>query len=140
MAENYMQLDVVTPQKAILSRMVEAVIAPGSSGEFGVLIGHTPFLTTLKPGQLIAKAEDRDIYMAVSGGFAEIIGNRVIVLAESAEMAEDIDEAAVKAEIEQAEQKMKSLAKDDEELVKWEMKIRKAEIKLRVLENWQKSS
>ena len=120
--------------------MVEAVIAPGSSGEFGVLIGHTPFLTTLKPGQLIAKAEDRDIYMAVSGGFAEIIGNRVIVLAESAEMAEDIDEAAVKAEIEQAEQKMKSLAKDDEELVKWEMKIRKAEIKLRVLENWQKSS
>lgn len=139
MAENYMQLDVVTPEKAVLSRMVEEVIAPGSAGEFGVLIGHTPFLTTLKPGQLIAKAEDRDIYMAVGGGFAEIIGNRVIVLAESAVLAEDIDEAAVKGELEHAEQKFKGLDKDDPEYNKWESKIRKAEVKLRVLENSQKA-
>ncbi len=140
MAENYMQLDVVTPEKAVLSRMVEEVIAPGSAGEFGVLIGHTPFLTTLKPGQLIAKAEDRDIYMAVGGGFAEIIGNRVIILAESAFLAEDIVVEDVKAELEQAEQKIKGLDKDDPEYTKWDLKMRKAEIKLRVQENWQKAS
>lgn len=140
MAENYMQLDVVTPEKAILSRLVEEVIAPGSAGEFGVLIGHTPFLTTLKPGQVIAKAEDRDIYMAVGGGFAEIIGNRVIILAESAILAEDIEAEAVKVEIEQAEDKLKGLSKDDPDYSKWELKHRKAEVKLRVLENWQKAS
>jgi F-type H+-transporting ATPase subunit epsilon len=138
MAENYMQLDVVTPEKAVLSRMVEEVIAPGSAGEFGVLIGHTPFLTTLKPGQLIAKAEDGDIFMAVGGGFAEIIKDRVIILAESAVMAQDIDAEAVKHELEQAEQKMKTLSKDDDEYFKWEDKHRKAEVALRVLENWQK--
>ena len=139
MAENFMQLDVVTPEKAVLSRMVEEVIAPGSAGEFGVLIGHTPFLTTLRPGQLIAKAEDRDIYMAVGGGFAEIIGNRVIVLAESAVLAEDINEQEVKAELEQAEQKIKGLDKDDPDFNKWDGKIRKAEVKLKVLENSQKA-
>ena len=140
MAENFMQLDVVTPEKAVLSRLVEEVIAPGSAGEFGVLIGHTPFLTTLKPGQVIAKAEDRDIYMAVGGGFAEIIGNRVIILAESAVLAEDIEAEAVKVEIEQAEEKLKGLSKDDPDYPKWELKHRKAEVKLRVLENWQKAS
>ncbi len=139
MAENFMQLDVVTPEKAVLSRMVEEVIAPGSAGEFGVLIGHTPFLTTLRPGQLIAKAEDRDIYMAVGGGFAEIIGNRVIVLAESAVLAEDINEQEVKAELEQAEQKIKGLDKDDPDFNKLDGKIRKAEVKLKVRENSQKS-
>jgi F-type H+-transporting ATPase subunit epsilon len=138
MAENYMQLDVVTPEKAVLSRMVEEVIAPGSAGEFGVLIGHTPFLTTLKPGQLIAKAEDGDIFMAIGGGFAEIIKDRVIILAESAVMAQDIDAEAVKNELEQAEQKMKTLSKDDDDYFKWEDKHRKAEVTLRVLENWQK--
>lgn len=138
MAENFMQLDVVTPEKAVLSRLVEEVIAPGAAGEFGVLIGHTPFLTTLKPGQLTAKAEDGDIYMAVGGGFAEIIGNRVIVLAESAVLAADINEQEVKAELEQAEHKIKGLDKDDPEFSKWDIKIRKAEVKLRVLENSQK--
>ncbi|HOI08532.1 MAG TPA: F0F1 ATP synthase subunit epsilon [Deltaproteobacteria bacterium] len=140
MSENFMQLDVVTPEKAVLSRMVEEVIAPGSAGEFGVLIGHTPFLTTLKPGQLIAKAEDRDIYMAIGGGFAEILKDRVIILAESAVMAEDIDAEAAKNEMEQAEQKIKTLAKEDPEYFKWEDKHRKAEVTLRVLENWQKKA
>ncbi len=138
MAENFMQLDVVTPEKAVLSRMVEEVIAPGSAGEFGVLIGHTPFLTTLKPGQLIAKAEDRDIYMAIGGGFAEILKDRVIILAESAVMAEDIDAEVAKHEREQAEQKLKTVPKDDPEYFKWEDKQRRAEVTLRVHENWQK--
>jgi F-type H+-transporting ATPase subunit epsilon len=137
-SENYMQLDVVTPEKAVLSRMVEEVIAPGSAGEFGVLIGHTPFLTSLKPGQLIAKAEDGDIYMAVGGGFAEIIKDRVIILAETAVMAQDIDGEATKHELEQAEQKLKTLSKDDPDYFKWEDKQRKAEVVLRVLENYQK--
>jgi F-type H+-transporting ATPase subunit epsilon len=139
MAEEYMQLDVVTPERAVLSRKAIEVVAPGSQGEFGVLIGHTPFLTTLKPGQIIVRTEDRDIYLAVGGGFAEVIANRVIILAETADMAEDIKPDEVKAEVEQAQDKIRQMSKEDPELEKWEKRLHRAEIKLRVLENWEKS-
>jgi F-type H+-transporting ATPase subunit epsilon len=139
MAEEYMQLDVVTPEKAVLSRKAIQVIAPGSAGEFGVLIGHTPFLTTLKAGQVVVETEDRDIYIAVGGGFAEIIGNRVIILAESAELAEDIKVDEVKAELEQAQDKLKGLHKEDAEYSRWEHHVNVAELKLRVVENWEKT-
>ena len=139
MAEEYMQLDVVTPEKAVLSRKAIEVVAPGSQGEFGVLIGHTPFLTTLKPGQIIVKTEDRDIYLAVGGGFAEVIANRVIILAETADMAEDIDASEAKAEIDQAHEKLREFGRDDPEYTRWETRLHRAEVKLRVLENWEKA-
>jgi len=135
-----MQLDVVTPERAVLSRKVVEVIAPGSAGEFGVLIGHTPFLTTLKSGQLIAKAEDRDIYLAVGGGFAEVIADRVIILAESADLAEDLDIDVVKKDLNTAQEKLKGLTKEDSDFAKWDKRARISEVKLRVLENWQKTS
>ena len=135
--ELYMQLDVVTPEKSVLSRKVSEVIAPGSAGEFGVLFGHTPFLTTLKPGQVVAKTEDRDIFMAVGGGFAEVIADRVIILAETATLAEDIDEKQVKEDLDQAQSKIRGLSKDDPELPKWEAKVREAELKRKVVENWR---
>jgi F-type H+-transporting ATPase subunit epsilon len=139
MAEEYMQLDVVTPEKAVLSRKALEVVAPGSQGEFGVLIGHTPFLSTLKPGQIIIKTEDRDIYLAVGGGFAEVISNRVIILAETADMAEDIIAEEVKAEIDQAHEKLREYGRDDPEYTKWENRLVRAEVKLRVFENWEKA-
>jgi F-type H+-transporting ATPase subunit epsilon len=139
MAEEYMQLDVVTPEKAVLSRKALEVVAPGSQGEFGVLIGHTPFLTTLKPGQIIVKTEDRDIYLAIGGGFAEVISNRVIILAETADMAEDIVAEEAKAEIDMAHEKLREFGRDDPEYTKWEKRLVRSEVKLRVSENWEKS-
>jgi F-type H+-transporting ATPase subunit epsilon len=139
MAEEYMQLDVVTPEKAVLSRKALEVVAPGSQGEFGVLIGHTPFLSTLKAGQIIIKTEDRDIFLAVGGGFAEVISNRVIILAETADMAEDIIAEEVKAEIDQAHEKLREYGRDDPEYTKWENRLVRAEVKLRVFENWEKA-
>jgi len=139
MAEEYMQLDVVTPEKAVLSRKALEVVAPGSQGEFGVLIGHTPFLTTLKPGQIIVKTEDRDIYLAVGGGFAEVISNRVIILAETADVAEDIVAEEAKAEIDQAHEKLREYGRDDPEYTKWENRLVRSEVKLRVFENWEKA-
>ncbi|HNR52815.1 MAG TPA: F0F1 ATP synthase subunit epsilon [Deltaproteobacteria bacterium] len=138
--ELYMQLDVVTPEKSVLSRKVTEVIAPGSAGEFGVLIGHTPFLTTLKSGQVIAKTEDKDIYLAVGGGFAEVISDRVIILAESAVLADDIDEQKAKADLDQAQDKLKGMNKENPEYSRWESKAREAELKLKVLENWRGKS
>ena len=87
-------LEVVTPQKAIVSEEVQSVVAPGSEGEFGVLKGHTTFLTSLKIGVLRYKETGgTDRYLFVNGGFAEVLPDKVTVLAESAERRKDIDVA-----------------------------------------------
>jgi len=87
-------LEVVTPQRLVVSEEVEEVIAPGAEGYFGVLGGHLPFMTTLKFGELTyrrARGEER--HLAVSWGYAEVLPTQVIVLAEAAERAEEIDTA-----------------------------------------------
>ena len=91
MAEN-IRLEVVTPEKSVVSEGAEIVMAPGSLGEFGVLAGHTPFLTTLKTGSLKYKDESgQERFIFVSSGFAEALPDRVTILAESAERRKDID-------------------------------------------------
>ena len=91
MAEN-IKLEVVTPEKSVVSEEAQIVMPPGSLGEFGVLIGHTPFLTTLKIGTICYKdAGGTEKYVFVNSGFAEALPDKVTVLAESAERRKDID-------------------------------------------------
>jgi F-type H+-transporting ATPase subunit epsilon len=112
MAEN-IRLEVVTPEKSVVSEDAQIVMAPGSLGEFGVLVGHTPFLTTLKTGALKYKDQSgRERFVFVSSGFAEALPDRVTVLAESAERRKDIDIQRAKAAAERAEQRLQSDAKD----------------------------
>ncbi len=85
-------LEVVTPQKAVVSEAAQSVVAPGSEGEFGVLKSHTPFLTSLKVGTLrYTDATGKQRYLFVNGGFAEVLPDKVTILAESAERRRDID-------------------------------------------------
>ena len=85
-------LEVVTPQNAIVSEEVQIVVAPGSEGEFGALKGHTTFLTSLKVGTLRYKdVNGKERYLFINGGFAEVLPNKVTILAESAERRQDID-------------------------------------------------
>ena len=135
MAELF-HLDVVTPERSIMSRKVEEVIAPGSQGEFGVLKGHAAFLTTLKHGMITVYDEEGKIYMAISGGFAEVTPDRVIILAEQAELAKEIDLDQSRKDLEIAEEKLRSLTKDDSELSKWENRKNIAEVKIKVAENF----
>ena len=108
MAEN-IRLEVVTPEKSVVSEIAQIVMAPGSLGEFGVLTGHTPFLTTLKTGALKYKDESgRERLVFVSSGFAEALPDRVTVLAESAERRADIDVQRAKAAAERAEKRLQS--------------------------------
>ena len=80
------KLEIVTPDKAVVSEEAKIVMAPGSLGEFGVLIGHTPFLTSLKTGIIrYTDAKGTERYVFVNGGFAEALPNKVTVLAESSE-------------------------------------------------------
>ncbi len=106
MAEN-IKLEVVTPDKAVVSEEARIVMSPGSLGEFGVLIGHTPFLTTLKTGVIqYTEAQGTERYVFVNGGFAEALPDKVTVLAESAERMEDIDLDRAKAAMERAEKRL----------------------------------
>jgi len=106
MAGNIM-LEVVTPDKSVVSEEAQIVVAPGEYGEFGVLIGHTSFLTTLKIGMLRYKdtgGSERAVF--VNGGFAEALPNKVTVLAESAERRRDIDIERARAALKRAEQRL----------------------------------
>ncbi len=100
-------LEVVTPQNAVVSEEVESVVAPGSEGEFGVLKGHTTFLTSLKTGILRYKdASSKDRYLFINGGFAEVLPDKVSILAESAERRKDIDVARAEQAKKRAEDRL----------------------------------
>ncbi len=111
MADNIM-LEVVTPEKIVISETVKTVTAPGSEGEFGVLIGHTPFLCTLKLGTLNFTDENgKSRVIFINGGFAETLPDKVTILAESAERRADIDLARAREAMERAQAR---LARDDD--------------------------
>lgn len=100
-------LEVVTPQKAVVSEAVESVVAPGSEGEFGVLKGHTTFLTSLNMGPLRYKdSSGAERYLFVNGGFAEVLPDKVTILAESAERRKDIDVARAEEAKKRAETRL----------------------------------
>ncbi len=112
MAEN-IRLEVVTPEQSVVSEDARIVMAPGSLGEFGVLNGHTPFLTTLKTGALKYTDESgQERFVFVSSGFAEALPDRVTVLAESAERRRDIDVQRAKNAAERAEKRLQAGEKD----------------------------
>ena len=101
------KLEIVTPDKAVVNEEVQIVMAPGSLGEFGVLTGHTPFLTTLKTGIIrYTDAQGSERYVFVNGGFAEALPDKVTVLAESAERSSELDLERAKAALERAEKRL----------------------------------
>ena len=99
-------LEVVTPERLLLSQPVDMVIAPGTEGEFGVLPGHCHFLSTLRIGELRYQIQDTWHFMSVLWGFAEVTPTKVTVMAEVAEKAEHIDVNRAQAAVEKAEQQL----------------------------------
>lgn len=95
-------LEVVTPDKLLLSQDVDEVIVPGAEGEFGVLPGHCHFLSTLRIGELRYRAEGATAYISVLSGLAEVTPTKVTVLADIAEKAEEIDVERAEAAVQRA--------------------------------------
>ena len=119
-------LEVVTPQNAIVSEEVQIVVAPGSEGEFGALKGHTTFLTSLKVGTLRYKdADGKERYLFINGGFAEVLPNKVTILAESAERRQDIDIQRAAGAKDRAEQRIAAKGANTD-LVRAEAALRRA--------------
>ena len=99
-------LEIVTPDRALLREEVDEVVVPGSNGEFGVLPGHTPLLSTLQIGELWYRKGPEKHYLAIAFGFAEIQPDRVTILAQIAETASDIDIARAEAAKKRAEERL----------------------------------
>ena len=87
-----LRLEIVTAEREVFADDVDMVVAPGGEGELGILPRHAPLLTTLQPGVLRLKKDGDETYMAVSGGFMQVYRDRVLVLADTAERAEEIEE------------------------------------------------
>src|SRR5688572_32827538 len=99
-------LQVVTPERLLVSEQVDEVQLPGAEGYFGVLPGHTPLLATLKVGELWYRVGQQKRYLAVAGGFVEVLPDRVTVLAQVGERAEDIEVARAEAARRRAEERI----------------------------------
>ena len=102
MAER-LTLELATPTRLVVTAEVDEVVAPGSQGYFGVLPGHAPFLATLGIGELTYRVGREEYHVAVSGGFAEVRNDKVIILADTAETPADIDRARAERARERAE-------------------------------------
>jgi F-type H+-transporting ATPase subunit epsilon len=99
-------LEIVTPERSLVSEQVDEVQLPGSEGYFGVLPGHTPLLATLQVGELWYRIGQEKHYLAVAFGFAEVLPDRVTVLAQIAERPEDIDVPRAEAAKRRAEERI----------------------------------
>jgi len=126
-------LEVVTPDKLLLSKQVDEVIAPGAEGEFGVLPGHCHFLSTLKIGELRYRVGDVTEYMSVLWGFAEVTPTKVTLLAEVAEKAEDIDVERAAVKVAEAEKRLE-VGGLPSELKEAQISLEKARLRKKIAE------
>jgi F-type H+-transporting ATPase subunit epsilon len=99
-------LEIVTPDRALLREEVDEVVVPGSEGEFGVLPGHTPMLSTLQIGELWYRQGPEKHYLAIAFGFVEVLPDRVTVLAQVGERAQEIDVQRAERAKQRAEQRL----------------------------------
>jgi len=120
------RLDIVTPDHLVAHDSVSAVTLPGKSGYLGVLPGHAPLLTELAPGELVYTRDSIKHYLAVNWGFAEVLPDRVIVLVQSAERAEDIDVERAERAKERAEERLKRFSDPQIDLERAQEALRRA--------------
>jgi F-type H+-transporting ATPase subunit epsilon len=125
------KLDIVTAEKVVFSDDVDIIIAPGVEGELGILPHHSPLMTTLNPGELIARKSGEEYSLAISGGFLEIQPERVIVLADAAERADEIDLARAEEAKKRAQEKL-SATTSQIEMAQVEAALRRALVRIEV--------
>jgi F-type H+-transporting ATPase subunit epsilon len=125
--------DIVTQERLVYSREVDIVLLPGVEGQMGILPNHTSLLTALDFGEVVTRAGGIEEYFAIGGGFAEVQPDRVIVLADSAESAAEIDLERAQAARERAEKAMRDTEKvDPDQYARMERELRKAQIRIDV--------
>jgi F-type H+-transporting ATPase subunit epsilon len=103
-----LKIDIVTAEHAVLSDEVDLVLAPGVEGQLGILPHHAPLMTMLAPGEMVLRKGGDETYLAIAGGFLEVRPDRVVVLADAAERAEEIDLARAEEARRRADERLRS--------------------------------
>lgn len=128
-------LEIVTPERVLVSQEVDMVVAPGTEGEFGVLPGHVLFLSGIVPGELRYTSGSQKESMAVTTGFAEVSNDKVSVLVDAAEKAEDIDVERAQDAMKRAKERLgKERATEDIDFLRAENALKRAIARLKVAE------
>ena len=128
------RLELVTPERLLVSEEVDEVIAPGYEGEFGVLPEHTYYLAILSIGVLRYRKGSETRKVAVGGGFAEVNPERIVVMADVAEKAEEIDVDRARQAHERAEAALKTASLEDEAYVKANTALQRAQVRIAAAE------
>jgi F-type H+-transporting ATPase subunit epsilon len=134
-----LKIDIVTAERIVYSAEADAVIAPGVAGQLGILPHHAPLMTTLQAGELVVRKGVQEEIIAISGGFLEVRPDRIIVLADQAERAEEIDVSRAAEARKRAEERLKGrgrVAGLDE--ARAEAALRRALVRLSVAEKIQR--
>ncbi len=125
-----MMLEIITAERQVFSDEVDMVVAPGIDGQLGILPRHAPLMTMLKPGALtVRKAGEEDMYVAVSGGFMEVLGNCVSILADACERSDEIDEERAQQAIQRAQERLANRS-EDMELERAMASLRRAQVRV----------
>lgn len=127
-----LELHLVTPEKTALESSADFVVLPALNGEMGILPGHAPFLVQLAPGEVRVTSGSETRHLAVSGGFAEIRGDKVSLFAETAEMADAIDGERARQALEKAKSEAVRKDLDPLQMLQAEAAMRRAQARLRV--------
>jgi F-type H+-transporting ATPase subunit epsilon len=130
MADSF-QLEIVTPEKIVVREPAEEAQIPGRNGYIGILPGHAPLITELGAGEISFRTGGRTRRYSVAWGFAEVLPDKVTVLAETVEAAEQIDAARAKQDLAKAEESMKT-AQTEEDFANLEGKVRRAQARIDV--------
>jgi len=127
-------LEIVTPYGLVVSSKVEEAYIPGSQGDFGVLPGHAPFLTSLRIGEVHYKQDKEVHFLAINRGFAEVTPSKTTILVDTAEPAEGIDLERARAAKARVEERLKSLSPKASDYQKELEALERAKVRIRVAE------
>jgi F-type H+-transporting ATPase subunit epsilon len=128
------RLDIVTPERLVFSDDVDEVVAPGSQGELGILPHHAPLLTTLGVGELRMRRGDTEESFAIAGGFLQVRPDRTVVMAETADMASEIDLEKAEAARREAERALEAGFVEPSDLAAARAALQRALLRIRVAE------
>ena len=136
MADNAVQFELVSPEKLLLSKDVEMVVVPGAEGDFGVLPGHAPMISTVRPGVIhVFEGGSVKSRIFVAGGFAEVTAARCTVLAEEAVPLDEIDRTDVEKDLQDASEDIRDADGDEAKLARAEARAATARAKIASLDN-----
>ena len=130
-------LEVVTPEKVVVSQEVDMVVAPGTEGEFGILPGHVLFLSGIIPGEMRYNSGTETVSLVVSTGFAEVSGDKVSILVDAAERGTEVDIGRAQQAVERARERLaKGKSADDIDYSRAEIALKRAMARLKVAEKF----